>query len=172
MKAIAVGGDDVLALINFVMPMGSHVPSYGELSSAIAQASTEDPLFPERDDGCLLTAILLIAIAFCGSGFHTSLVGNNGKAYGVYQIQHVPPDVSLNKLLTPRDASYIAISLIRESLLVNRDRPWQERLAYFFRQSDNGRALQQSMERMNVVEKLRQNRPASWIAKLPQGSPR
>lgn len=86
-----------------------------EIASAIAKASNDDPLWTDPD-GVRRTAVLLIAMAAVRSGFHPSKIGEQGKAFGLYQIMLDDPEKSADPLLLPLTASYVAIELVRQAI--------------------------------------------------------
>jgi len=158
-RAIPISGSLLMKTLYAVEPYSIH---HGEVSEAIANAANQDPLFPDREDGCLRTAAILVAIAFCTSRFNTNLVGSNGKAFGLYQIKPPPKDVNgkiitTNMLTNARDASFIAIDLIRESMFACADRPWEERLSCFGFLPTAGTdavSIHHSMEQMLMADKI------------------
>jgi hypothetical protein len=131
MRAEAIAATLVLKIMNTVEPFGAHVPRYGEISEAITQAANQDPLFPELADGCARTAAVLLAISYHETRWNPALMGDNGRSFGLYQIQPPTAKVSGNLLLNARDASFIAIDLVRKSMFECRARPWQERLSWY-----------------------------------------
>lgn len=131
--ARSVPGHWVLAVMRAIQP---HAPplilnTYPETAEAIAEAATNDPLFP-GEDGPVRTAAVLVAIAFYESNFDRTAIGDHGKSFGLFQISgaHVPGLVA-NVLLVPREAAPVAIKLIRTSLRVCGEFPWNERLGWF-----------------------------------------
>lgn len=157
MLAVPVSGSQLMKVLYELEPFSIH---HSEVSEAIANAANQDPLFPEREDGCLRTAAILVAIAFCASRFNTNVVGGNGKAFGLYQIK--PPrkdangkEITTNMLTNARDASLIAIDLVRTSMLACMSRPWEERLSCFeLGDGKDAVSLHHSMERMLMADKI------------------
>ncbi len=137
MLAEAIASTLVLAALNKIEPFGPFVPQYGELSEAIAQASNEDPLFPEDEHGCRKTAAILIAVAWYESRFQPNAVGNQGKSFGLYQIRPVE-GVPSNAVTNPRSASFVVIDQIRTSFEACKNQPYGERLLCYV--SSNGPA--------------------------------
>lgn len=135
-NAIPVTGAAIMKVLYAMEPNSPWVPDYGEISEAVATASNQDPLFPSRPDGCAWTAAILLGLAHKESRFHKTVVGDNGRSFGLFQIQ--PPTanmfgkpISINMLTSPRDATFIAIDLIRESFRNCKDRPFEERLSWY-----------------------------------------
>jgi hypothetical protein len=124
MIAEAIGQHIVLAMLRTLAPSSMYAHAFPEIAEAIATASNHDPLFPRRKDGCARTASILVAIAWHESRFHPNAVYNG--SFGLYQIRPPSPELSAKILLLPRDASYVAIDLIRTSFT----RPWGERSAW------------------------------------------
>lgn len=152
--------------------------NHSEISSAIAEAANQDPLFPFREDGCLRTACLLLAIAFSSSRLSTNLIGNSGTTFGLYQIRPPKTDVNgkvitVNLLNSARDASLIAIDLIRTSMFRCKDRPWTQRLSSFALNEDeppNEVTIFQSMERIALADRFlseNSDKPALLLPKTP-----
>ena len=157
MIAEAITAAHVLKMLYFLEPQGPHVPDYGEISEAIANTSNQDPLFPQREDGCLRTAAILVSLAWYESRFHKSVVGDQGKSFGLFQIQPPTAKHSANMLLNPREASYIAVDLIRTSFGACRNQPWESRLSWYI--SSNGCPthpviVKKSMSRMLTAERI------------------
>lgn len=157
MKAEAIAATLVLKIMNTIAPFGAHVPRYGEISEAITLAANQDPLFPEQVDGCARTAAVLLAISYHETRWNPALMGDNGKSFGLYQIQPPTAKVSGNLLLNPRDASFIAIDLVRQSMFQCRARPWQERLSWYV--ASNGCPthpviVHKSVERMMTADRI------------------
>jgi hypothetical protein len=163
MRAVAISGPQVIKILYALDPYNVH---HGEVSEAIAQASNQDPLFPEREDGCFRTAAILVAFAWYGSRFQPTLVGNNGKCFGVYQICPPSTDVlgrtiTTNMLTNVRDASFVAVDLIRTSMLQGAARPWEERLSWLLASQDpeqatknRGGVVKRSFDRMLLADKI------------------
>lgn len=136
------------------------IRGYGEISVAIANASTQDPLFPHVEEGSELTAAILVAVAWWESRFIPSAVGDNGKSFGLFQIQ--PPSSKINsKMLTvPREAAFVAIDLIRQSIkhCIEKKRDWREALAWYAASSEFGakhpKIIIQSRRRMETAAAL------------------
>lgn len=82
-----------------------------EVSTAISEAANQDPLFPSKEEGCFLTAALLVLLAIQRSDVYPSKVA--GKRMGLYQIEPPSPMLNGKLLLNPRSASLIAIDLMR-----------------------------------------------------------
>jgi len=156
-KAVAIGSARVMSMLYGLEPMGPHVPNYGEISEAIATAATEDPLFPGREDGSELTAAILVALAWHESRFHPNAVGDNGRSFGLFQIQPPTSQTKAELLLLPRTASYIAIDLIRKSFIACQKRTWSEALSWYV--ASNGCPthpviVRKSMERMTTAKSV------------------
>jgi hypothetical protein len=142
--------------------MEPYSPHHGEVSEAIAQAANQDPLFPSREDGCFRTAAILVAIAWLGSRFQPTLVGDGGKSFGLYQIQ--PPSanalgrpITTNMLTNVRDASFVTIDLVRQSMMRDAARSWEERLSDFCASpecQDRSTLMKRSLSRMLLADKI------------------
>lgn len=173
MIAEAVSVVSVLAMMRFLGSGSPHGPQFPEMATAIATASSHDPLFPHRKDGCERTAAILVAIAWHESHFHPNAVGDNGASLGMYQIQ--PPTVQLDGklLLLPRTASYIAIDLIRRSFQKCEGRAWDERLVWYAASghvcTTNRVIVEQSRTRMRTAEKVFRNAFPERPLLLPPG---
>lgn len=135
-NALPVTGAAIMKVLYALEPNSPYVPDFGEISEGIAIAASQDPLFPSRPDGSAWTASILLALAKKESNFHKTVIGDNGRSFGLYQIQ--PPTanalgrpISINMLTNPRDASYVAIDLIRESMRNCAKRPFEERLSWY-----------------------------------------
>jgi len=156
MIALAVSEIAVLAMLQFLGT--EHYDRYGEISRAIAEASSEDPLFPQRSDGAERTATILVSIAFYESRFHPNVIGDQGRSFGLYQIQPGTWKIDGKVLLLPRTASNVAIDLVRKSFKACAKRPWQERLAWYAASAGcetvHPKVLGQSIERMLLADKL------------------
>jgi hypothetical protein len=169
MNAIAITGPLLMKVLYAIEPYSPH---HGEVSEAIAQAANSDPLFPSRQDGCLRTAAILIAIAWYGSRFQPTLVGDNGKSFGLYQIQ--PPSanalgklVTTNMLTNVRDASLVAIDLIRQSMVEDGNKSWEERLSWFCSTPecrDRSTLLKKSFTRMLFADKIVRDHFPEFVA--------
>jgi len=122
----------VAQAMNLVSPSMPHevAINQGEISTAIASAATQDPLF-EGELGGYKTAALLVALARHESGFRKDILGDHGRSVGLYQIQPPTARVNLHLLTLPRDASFVAIDLIRQSFHACRTLPIWDRLAWY-----------------------------------------
>jgi len=168
-QAEAIGENVVLAMMNRLEPYGTWVPNYAEIAAVIAQAANHDPLLPGRKDGCKLTAALLVALAFVRSGFHPNLTTQKG--FGLFQIRPPSPRIDGNRLLRPRDAAYIAVDLVRQSMLASREEPWEVRLAWLL--SETGAPstadVKKSMDIMILAESVFEGAFGSRPKALPEG---
>jgi len=148
----------VLSLMLKLEPNGPHFNSYGEISEAIALASCNDPLFPNRPDGAERTAAILTALAWHESRFHPNIIGDQGRSFGLWQIQPPTAKIDASLLLLPRNAAFIAIDLIRQSMMHCRARPWGERLSWYAASAScdppNPKVIHQSLLRMQTADKL------------------
>lgn len=167
MIAEVVVAAQVLKMLQYLEPTSPYTPDYGEISEAIATASTHDPLFPNRADGCLRTAAILVAVAWHESRFHKSIIGDQGKSFGLFQIQPPTAKHSANMLLNPREASYIAIDLIRTSFTACSKAPWESRLSWYVSSNgcpDHPVIRKKSISRMMTAERiLRQEFPTKVL---------
>lgn len=136
MIAEAISAKLVFAALMKIAPFGPFVPQYAEVSEAITQASNQDPIFPGDKEGCKKTAAILIALAWYESRFHPNAVGDNGRSFGLFQIQPPTAKVQSNLLTNPRTASFIAVDLVRRSFSACEKRPYEERLSWYV--SSNG----------------------------------
>jgi hypothetical protein len=158
--AEVVTEQEVMKMLYDLAPNGPHVPDYGEIANAIASAATQDPLFPWMKSGSKRTACLLVAMAFKESSFHRSVVGDQGRSFGLYQIQPPTARVSVKLLTVPRDASFVAVDLFRQSFkkAAEKGRPFHEGLAWYIASSDVGmrhpKVVVLSMERVALAERL------------------
>lgn len=162
MKALAILPATIMKILYAMEPMNPHVGAYGEISEAIAAASNQNPLFPDREDGSARTASLLVSVAWFETKFHPNLLGDGGKSFGMYQIQPRTAEslgrpIMTNQLLSPREASFIAIDLFRVSMTQCQARPWEERLTWYV--ASNGCPshpilVRKSMDRMLLADRL------------------
>jgi len=107
--------------------------TYQETATAIADAANAEPLWTSRADGAQRTAALLVAIAYHESRFNPTAIGDHGSAFGLYQIHvgAIPEAKTANSFLLPRDASILAIHIIRESFRVCAPEPPRRRLGNY-----------------------------------------
>lgn len=129
MLAEAISVPVVIAMMRAVSMF--ETPHFPEIATAISTASNHDPLFPHRKEGCAATAAVLVAIAWHESNFRPNAVGDNGESLGLYQIQPPTAKIDGKLLLIPRNASYVAIDLVRTSFRQCKDKPWEERLSWY-----------------------------------------
>ncbi len=125
----SVSAEAVMRMLYNVGGAGQYAIVYAEIAEAIARASTSDPLFPAQKAGSEMTACILVALAWHRSKF--APYANTGRYVGLYQIR--PPSypvIPFSSLAIPREASLIAIDLIRESFVRCRTLLWSERLAW------------------------------------------
>lgn len=157
MLAEAVTAALVMKMMHYLEPQGPYVPDYGEISEAIAQAANHDPLFPGRPDGCIRTAAILVSLAWYESRFHKTVVGDQGRSFGLYQIQPPTAKHAMNQLTNPATASYIAIDLIRTSITACKSQPWESRLSWYISSNgcpDHPVIRKKSINRMATAERL------------------
>lgn len=171
----------VLAVMREAIPASSQKQgvyfTYDETAAAIAEAASARPIFAGRA-GALKTAALLLAIAYYESSFDPKAIGDNNASFGLYQIQ--PPTVkygegvtgipemgnfamTANVLLLPRDASLVALSLIKTSLRICGAFPWHERLGWYAA-GQNGcqeKGRKKSVSRMLLAEKFVREHPVT-----------
>lgn len=120
----------VLAAMMRLQPNAPWVATYSETAEAIAKASSEDPLFA-GDAGPKKTAAVLVALAYFESNFNPNAIGDQGKSFGLFQIQPPTAKIDASLLQLPRNAAYVAIDLIRTSFSVCKDQPFAEKLAWY-----------------------------------------
>lgn len=147
----------IMAMLYHLEPMGPYVPHYQEIATAVTKAANEQPLFPQHESGSQATAAILISLAWYESRFHTNVVGDNGKSFGLFQIQPPTAKVDGKLLLLPMNAAFIATDLVRESFRQCEKRPWTERLSWYV--SSNGCPkhpiiVKKSMERLMLAQQL------------------
>lgn len=157
MIAEAISSALVMGALYKLEPYSPHVPQFAEISEAITQAANHDPLFPEDKDGCRKTAAILVAVAWFESRFHPNAVGDNGRSFGLFQIQPPTGKVPSNVLLNPRTSAYIAVDLIRQSFTACAKRPYEERLSWYV--SSNGCPthpviVKKSMDRLLMATRI------------------
>jgi hypothetical protein len=173
----AIPGHWVLAVMFKMQPTNAPgvLHSYAETSEAIAQASSEFPLF-KGEDGPRKTAALLLAIAWYESRFNPTAIGDHGQSVGLFQIQiatakELHSDVTGNMLLSPRDAAPIALAVIRESYRVCGRAGWDEKLGWYAAGGNGCKdaGKQKSIHRMHMAERIRKNYPEHFEddVKLP-----
>lgn len=156
-KAKPVTGSEVMKMLwSFKAPETAQ-RDYIEISEAIATGATQDPIFPEIEEGARLTAAMLVALAWHESNFRRSVVGDQGRSFGLYQIQPGVHKVEVKLLTVPRAATLIAIDLIRKSVAwcMKNHKPWTHALAFYAASSDAGakhpKIVQQSITRMETA---------------------
>lgn len=157
MLAEAITSALVMSALYKLEPNSPHVPQYAEISEAITEASNQDPLFPQDKDGCRKTAAILISIAWFESRFHTNAVGDNGKSFGLFQIQPPTAQVKSNILLNPRTASFVAVDLVRKSFQACEKRPYEERLSWYVSSSgcpSHPIIVKKSLDRMLMSNRI------------------
>jgi len=169
MIALPISGPDIMKALYAVEPYCTH---HGEISEAIAMAANQDPFFPERFDGCFRTAAVLIALAWLGSRFQPNLVGNNGKSFGLYQIRPPSQDargrtITTNMLTNPRDASLVAIDLVRESMRKDKGRTWEERLLSYWEDQQDDSPMHKSLQVMLLADKISKDYFPSEMSLMP-----
>lgn len=157
--AKAISNATLMAMLYHLEPNSPHVPRYGEIALAIEKASNQDPLFPQHEAGSEATAAILVSLAWHESRFHPNIVGDNGKSFGLFQIQPPTAKLQANVLLQPATASFIAIDLIRSSFSYCSDRPWVERLSWYIASGRGCRdphpvVVKKSMQRLMVAQQL------------------
>jgi len=155
--AEAVGQSSVISLLYHLESMGPHVGFYGEIALGISNASNQDPLFPAHEAGCEATACILAALAYSRSRFHQSLWSKHLGTMGLYQIQPPTVTVPAKMLLLPKDASYVALDLVRYSFRKLKNQPVRERLTLFYAaqgETKKVKAIQKGMEVMLSAEQL------------------
>lgn len=101
--------------------------AYGEISNAISDAANSDPIFGSEDGG-YRTAALLIAVAYQRSGFHPNAVSHGN---GLYRLCPPNPRIPATMTVMPKEASLVALDLLRKSLEICKDRSIDERLGWF-----------------------------------------
>jgi len=158
MIARAVAEPAIMAMLYFLEPSGPHVPKYAEIANSIERASNHDPLFPDHVAGSEATASILTAIAFMESRFHTNAVGDNGRSFGLYQIQPPTAKTDASLLLLPVNASLIATGLIHQSFEQCKHLPWTHRLSWYVAsagcRSPHPVIVKKSMERLLLAQQL------------------
>jgi hypothetical protein len=159
-KARVVTGSQVMKMLYTFNAPASEIRDFPEISEAIAIASTHDPILPNIEEGSEITAAMLVALAWHESRFRRSAVGDQGRSFGLYQIQPGVHKVNSNLLTLPRTASAIAIGLMKASVewCLSHGRPWREALAWYAASSDAGakhpKIVAQSVERMETMAKV------------------
>ena len=131
--------------------------TYPETAAGIARAATDDPFYPDREDGAEITAAILIAAAYDASAFHP--YAHNSGRIGLFRLKPPGfPKPSPSSLVRPRTASLFAIDLMRTSFTACVRMAWPERLAWYF-DAGQGRAasassIAQSIRVMTHAKKL------------------
>lgn len=130
---------------------------FGEIASAVANASTQDPIFPEIEEGSEMTAAMLVSLAWHESRFRRSAVGDQGRSFGLFQIQPGVHKVDSKLLTIPRTAAFVAIDLLKKSAkwCLSNHRPWRHMMAWYAASSDAGarhpKVVSQSTVRMETA---------------------
>ena len=156
-KARPVNGPQVMKMLYTFNAPTTEIRDFPEISEAIATAATQDPIFPEIEEGAEMTAAMLVALAWHESRFRRSAIGDNGRSFGLYQIQPGVHKVEIKLLTLPRTASAVAIDIMRQSVkwCINHKRPWREALAWYAASSDAGakhpKIVAQSIARMETA---------------------
>lgn len=159
-KAKPVTGAEVMKMMHVFNAAATEIRDFGEISEAIARAATQDPIFPEIEEGARVTAAMLVALAWHESRFRRSAVGDQGRSFGLYQIQPGVHKVDSKMLTLPSSASFVAIDLMRQSVkwCFTNKRPWTHILAWYAASSDAGarhpKIVQQSIARMETMAKV------------------
>jgi len=127
-----VSETSVIGMLYHLAPLGPYVIRYGEISSAIQNASNEFPLYPDRVYGGEFTAAILVALAwhadeFCPNG----VKGEARNRFGLFQICPVEPDWNVARLLVAKDAARFVANMVRLSFYQLRAKPWEERLSWY-----------------------------------------
>lgn len=115
--------------IVYAVARGPGWREYPLIARGIADASTNDPLFPRELSGSEATAALLVAYAWDASRLLP--YGRSGDHVGIYRIR--PPSWPATRgslLMDPRQASLVAVDLLRQSLERCRAMPTDHRLAW------------------------------------------
>jgi hypothetical protein len=115
--------------IVYAVARGPGWREYPLIARGIADAATNDPLFPKELTGAEATAALLIAYAWDASRLLP--YGRSGEHMGLYRIR--PPTWPATRgdlLIDPRQASLVAVDLLRQSLERCRAMPIDHRLSW------------------------------------------
>lgn len=171
-KAKPVTGAEVMKMLWSFKAPEPQQRDFGEISEAIAIGATQDPVFPEIEEGSRLTAAMLVALAWHESNFRRSVVGDQGRSFGLYQIQPGFHKVEVKLLTVPRSATLIAIDLIRRSVqwCMKNNRPWTHALAFYAASSDAGARHPKIVEQSRVRMETAANVYVVAFGK-PQGEP-
>lgn len=159
-KARPVSDAKVMKMLYTFNAPASEIRDFGEISTAIAKAATEDPIFPELEEGSEITAAMLVSLAWHESRFSRSAVGDQGRSFGLYQIQPGVHKIDSKLLTLPSSASYVAIDLMRQSVkwCFKNKRPWTHMLAWYAASSDEGakhpKIIAQSTVRMETMARV------------------
>ncbi len=103
--------------------------TFPSTAAAIAEAASEDPLWPPEDNGVARTAAILLAFGFTESRYRPDAVDPSGFTFGLFQVSRQWG--TRKSLLDPATAAQTAIRLLRESMRVCAKRPEAERWAWF-----------------------------------------
>ena len=167
---VPIPGHWVLRVMERLQPSGATkwAETYQETSEAIAEASNADPLF-EGPDGPMRTASILLAIGLFESKFNPRAIDAPQHAFGIYQIEaRTVPELTVNVLLVPREASPVAIRLIRTSLKVCGNVGWSHKLSWYT-SGGNGCRTQgnrTSAQRMFLADKILRDYPLEMFPLL------
>jgi hypothetical protein len=115
----------------------------------------DQPLGPPAT--LVIGRVAALDLAWFESRFHPNAVGDNGRSFGLFQIQPPTAKVESNILTNPRTASYIAVDLIRRSFQACAKRPYEERLSWYV--SSNGCPsspiiVKKSMDRLLMATRI------------------
>lgn len=167
---------DSHTLMRALYAIEPYCTSHGEISEAIARAANQDPLFPNRYDGCYRTAAILIALAWYGSRFQPTIVTGNGQIFGLYGIRPPKTDargkpITSNILTNPHDASLIVIDLVRQSMMADKKRVWEERLFSYCDGQKHDSPMHQSLSVMLLADEITKNHFPKEMRALPPPMP-
>jgi hypothetical protein len=169
----------IMAMLYQLESHSPHVPKFGEIARSIEEASNHDPLFPDHVSGSEATAAILVSLAWFETRFHANLIGDNGRSFGLYQIQPPTAKVEAGILLVPATASKVAVDLIRTSFIKCDHLPWPARLSWYIASKGCGSphpvVVKKSMDRLLMAQSLfRKHYPQSKLpehARLPEKTP-
>jgi len=115
----------ILGLMVAMQPQAPWRSTYEATAHAIADAvAGAEPLFA-GDRGRERTAALLVSLGWFESTFDPHALGDHGRAHGLFQVH------GHGELADPDEAVGLALELVRTSMRACRNRPLEERLAWY-----------------------------------------
>lgn len=134
---------------------GVTLPQAEPLAEPISIAANANPV---EEGAEILSASMLVAIAWHESRLNAKAIGDHGRSFGLFQVQAAVWKVEKEILFIPSKAAPVAMGLLKRSYQICIRRPWDERIAWYAA-SGNGcpthpKIVEQSKERMRTASKV------------------